>query len=51
MSDGKCKISFVSHSNVLNAPVEQVQRLGEGSCNDGLDAILALLNYGKKGKI
>ncbi len=35
MSDGKCKSNFVSHSDALNATVEQVQRLGEDSCNDG----------------
>jgi hypothetical protein len=43
MSDSKCKSNVVSHSVLLNTTVEQLYRLGEDNCNDGLDAILALL--------
>jgi hypothetical protein len=34
------KSSFTSLRIVLNTAMEQVQRLGEDICNDGLDAIL-----------
>ncbi len=43
ISDSKCKSNVVSHSVVLNVIVEQLKRLGEDNCNNGLDAILALL--------
>ena len=38
---GKCKSSFVSHSIVLNATMEQVFNTGEDNFNDGHDRILA----------
>ena len=43
MSDSKCKSNVVSQGVVLNTTVEQIYRLGEDNCNDGLDAIFALL--------
>ena len=43
MSDSKCKSNVVSHSVVINTTVEQVYRWGEDNCNNGLDAISALL--------
>ena len=43
MSDSKCKSNVVSHSVVLNTTGEQLYRLEEDNCNDGLNAILSLL--------